>query len=83
MPPSLVNRPVRGLPLLTRWLSRSGRLFLEDQVTRLVEAPHGLFTRRAVLALRSRVNTDPAAGHRLWTLFMLQAWLDTSGIRTT
>ena len=80
LPPPLLNRPKRSLPLLHGWLSGSGRLFMEERLVEVSEASHGLFERRALMTLRRRVSTDAGAAQRLWALFFLQRWIDLYGL---
>lgn len=82
LPASLVNRPKRGLPApLDGWLAGPGRLFMEDRVRRLKDRP-SLFRAESLEALKQQVARTPGAGMQLWSLFMLDAWLDQVGIDT-
>ncbi len=75
LPPALIDRPKRGLPVLPAWLARSGRLFFEARFARLRSDPSGPFNPAALDLLRARLPMDPEAGTRLWSLFILDAWL--------
>lgn len=81
VPPTLLNRPKRSVPLLGEWLAGHGRLFLEQRVASLRDAHHGLFRDEALASLRARVAHEPDVAPRLWALFFLQAWLDANGVR--
>ena len=71
-----VDRPKRGLPTpLDAWLAGPGRLFLEDRFRRLQEDPHELWRPEALAELKRTVGRRQGAGIRLWTLFILDAWL--------
>lgn len=80
LPPPLLNRPKRSMPLLHRWLAGAGRLFLEERLAALIDARHGLFQRRFLAGLRREVAADAGAARRLWTLFLLQGWIDRNGL---
>ena len=76
IPPPLVNRPKRGLPApLDAWLAGPGRLFMEHRIERLVRRS-ALFRPEAIHAIKHRVAKEPGAGLRLWSLFILDAWLE-------
>ena len=76
LPPPLVNRPKRWMPApLDHWLAGPGRLFMEDRVARLKRNRHGLFAPQYIEQLRLQINTRPGTGPRLWSLFILDAWL--------
>ncbi len=76
LPPVLVDRPKRSLPTPPgSWLAGPGRLFMESRVSRLLEDPFGLWRADAIEKLRTDVTRSNAAGFRLWTLFVLDAWL--------
>ncbi|MBX2797196.1 MAG: asparagine synthase (glutamine-hydrolyzing) [Myxococcales bacterium] len=78
LPAVLVDRPKRGLPTpLGTWLAGPGRLFMEERVRRLKEDPNGLWNADAIDGLRRDVRRSNAAGIRLWTLFILDAWCRT------
>lgn len=78
LPPSLVDRPKRGLPVpLGAWLAGPGRLFMEERVRRLRLDPFRLWRSDAIEALRRDATRSNAAGNRLWSLFILDAWLRT------
>lgn len=81
LPPPLLNRPKRSLPMLHGWLAGSGRLFMEERLVELIEAPHELFHRRALMDLRRQVAEDAGASQRLWALFFLQRWIDVHRLR--
>lgn len=75
LPPSLVNRPKRGLPApLDAWLAGPGRLFMVERVRRLKD--RDLFRPDAIADLQHRVARVPGAGLQLWALFLLDGWLD-------
>jgi asparagine synthase (glutamine-hydrolysing) len=74
IPPSLVNRPKRGLPKpLAPWLAGPGRLFLENAVSRLREDPLELWRPEAIDALRAQAGSE-GTGIRLWSLFIFDEW---------
>ena len=76
LPATLLDRPKRSLPVpLGSWLAGPGRLFLENRFRKLKEDPLGLWQPAALDALRADVRRSNAAGNRLWTLFILDAWL--------
>lgn len=76
IPPPLVNRPKRGLPApLDAWLAGPGRLFMEHRIASLIRRSN-LFRPEAIHALKHRVSREPGAGLRLWSLFILDAWLE-------
>jgi asparagine synthase (glutamine-hydrolysing) len=75
LPPPLIDRPKRGLPVLPLWLARAGRLFFEARLSRLRSDPVGPWNPAALDHWRGRLGTDPAAGARLWSLFVLDAWI--------
>lgn len=77
VPAPLVNRPRRGMPSPPDgWLVNAGRLFFEERWTLLVEdEPHGLFSRPGLESLRARLPGDPAVALKVWSLFVLDAWL--------
>ncbi|HHO51054.1 MAG TPA: asparagine synthase (glutamine-hydrolyzing) [Deltaproteobacteria bacterium] len=78
LPPVLVDRPKRSLPVpLGTWLAGPGRLFLEARMRSLRDDPLGLWRPEALDALHQDVTRSNAAGNRLWTLFILDAWLRT------
>lgn len=77
LPPTLLDRPKRGLPTpLGAWLAGPGRLFLEDRLRRLQRDPRGLWRPEALDALRRDATRSNAAGNKLWSLFLLDAWLE-------
>ncbi|MFT5459765.1 MAG: asparagine synthase (glutamine-hydrolyzing) [Myxococcota bacterium] len=77
LPRGLANRPKRGLAApLDRWLSGPGRLFFEERYQRLLRDPHGLWHKEPLADLRRRIGSDRGAGARLWSLFLLDAWLN-------
>ncbi|MFT4627807.1 MAG: hypothetical protein ACI8PZ_006494, partial [Myxococcota bacterium] len=61
---------------LDRWLSGPGRLFFEERYQRLLRDPHGLWHKEPLADLRRRIGSDRGAGARLWSLFLLDAWLN-------
>lgn len=76
LPPVLVDRPKRGMPApLGAWLAGPGRLFMEERLRLLREDPLELWRPEALDALRRDVTRSNAAGIRLWTLFLLDAWV--------
>lgn len=76
IPSALVNRPKRGLPIpLDAWLAGPGRLFLEDRFARLKRDPSRLWQPGALDALRAGVGQPGDAARKLWSLFLLDAWL--------
>ncbi|MEO0602580.1 MAG: asparagine synthase-related protein, partial [Myxococcota bacterium] len=78
LPPVLVDRPKRSLPTPPgTWLAGPGRLFMESRVRQLLDDPLGLWQPDAIEKLRADVTRSNAAGFRLWTLFVLDAWLRT------
>jgi len=78
LPPVLVDRPKRSLPTPPgTWLAGPGRLFMESRVRQLLADPLGLWRSEAIEKLRADVTRSNAAGFRLWTLFVLDAWLRT------
>ena len=77
LPRGLANRPKRGLAApLDRWLAGPGRLFFEDRYARLCRDPLGLWRPEALAGLRHGLGKERGAGARLWSLFLLDAWLD-------
>ncbi len=75
LPPAMVNRPDRALPHpLDDWLTGAGRLFLEERFALLRENHLGLFHTTGLEALRRQLGRQPGASHRLWSLFVLDAW---------
>jgi len=82
LPPPLVNRPKRGMPApLDAWLAGPGRLFLEERFARLRRDPHRLWRADALEALRRSVGRHPGAGMRLWSLIVLDTWLQGVGAK--
>ncbi len=76
LPAALLDRPKRSLPTpLGTWLSGPGRLFMERRFRLLQEDPQGLWNPGALDTLRKDVARSNAAGIRLWTLFILDAWM--------
>ena len=76
LPPALLNRPRRGLPLpLGAWLAGPGRLFMEVRLRLLKENPWGLYRPEGIDALKAEVTHSNPAGLRLWALFLFDAWL--------
>lgn len=78
LPPPLLNRPKRSLPMLHGWLCGAGRLFMEARIRELTDASHGLFQAEALMDLRQRAITEAGATQRLWALFFLQRWIDAN-----
>lgn len=77
LPPPLVNRPKRSMPApLDGWLAGHGRLFMEERFARLKQDRHRLWRAEALDDLRRNVSRREGSGIRLWTLFILDAWLD-------
>ncbi len=75
LPPTLLDRPKRGLPTpLGAWLAGPGRLFLEERFARLREDPLGLWRADALETLRRDATRSNAAGNKLWSLFLFDAW---------
>ncbi|TNE84684.1 MAG: hypothetical protein EP330_28860 [Deltaproteobacteria bacterium] len=81
IPPPLVNRPKRGMPApMDRWLEHQGRVFLEQQVERLLDDPNGLWHPDGVRAVRAQLGQPGTqAGTKLWALFILEEWLSQLG----
>jgi len=76
LPAALLDRPKRGLPKpLDHWLEGPGRLFMEDRFALLRADPHGLWRPDALDQIRRDLARKPGTGIRLWTLFILDAWL--------
>jgi asparagine synthase (glutamine-hydrolysing) len=76
LPAALLNRPKRGLPKpLDNWLEGPGRLFMEERFARLRQDTFGLWRPDALDQLRRDLARRAGAGIRLWTLFVLDAWL--------
>ena len=77
VPRGLAKRPKRGLAApLDHWLAGPGRLFFEDRYARLLRDPLGLWRPEALASLRRKIGHDRGAGARLWSLFLLDAWLE-------
>lgn len=80
LPPTLLDRPKRGLPTpLGSWLAGPGRLFMEDRIRRLKADRFGLWQPSAIEDLRRDATRSNAAGNKLWSLFLLDAWMERSG----
>lgn len=76
LPPALINRPDRPMPRpLDDWLIGSGRLFLEERFSSLREDRLGLWHHTGLESLRRGLGRSPGAAHRLWAMFLLDAWL--------
>ena len=77
LPPPLVNRPKRWMPApLDDWLANPGRIFLEARVARLRENAHDLWDPHYIETMKGQINRQPGTGAKLWSLFMLDGWLD-------
>jgi hypothetical protein len=75
LPPALINRPDRGLPHpLDDWLAGPGRLFTESRFQALREDPLHLWHHTGLEAVKRGVGRRPGASHRMWSLFILDAW---------
>ena len=78
LPPPLVHRPKRGMPVpLDPWLFGPGRLFFAERFERLKADRARLWDAEALDALRRDVNRKPGIGLRLWSLFILDAWMES------
>ncbi len=76
LPTALVNRPDRGLPRpLEDWLSGHGRLFFEDRFAALRDDPLDLWHATELEAFKRRLSRVPGTAHKLWSLFILDAWI--------
>ncbi len=76
LPPALINRPDRPMPRpLDDWLVGSGRLFLEERFSALRADKLGLWHHTGLEAVRRGLGRSPGAAHRLWALFILDAWI--------
>ena len=76
LPDALLDRPKRSWPVpLGTWLAGPGRLLLERRFQQLKADPAQLWNPDALDALRRDVTRSNAAGNRLWTLFVFDAWL--------
>lgn len=77
LPPSLVNRPKRGMPVpLDPWLAGPGRLFLEERYATLRKNRFGWWNVAHLDELHRQVGKVTGVGLRLWSLFILEAWID-------
>lgn len=77
LPRTLVDRPRRGMPTpLEGWLAGPGRLFLESRCARLRTNRLGLWKVASVEELRQSTARHRGTGMKLWTLFILESWLD-------
>lgn len=77
LPAPLLDRPKRGLPKpLDRWLEGPGRLFMEERFARLRRDRHELWRGDGLDALRRDLARREGAGIRLWTMLILDQWLD-------
>ena len=77
LPPPLVNRPKRWMPApLDQWLAGPGRIFLEDRVARLKLNRHDLWEPAYIEGMRTDITRKPGTGAKLWSLFILDGWLD-------
>ncbi|MBN2797624.1 MAG: asparagine synthase (glutamine-hydrolyzing) [Deltaproteobacteria bacterium] len=80
LPAPLVNRPKRGMPTpVDRWLAGPGRLFMEYWCSQVRANRYGLWQPATLMAMRREVLRNSSLGVKLWTLIMLQAWLDEIG----
>ena len=79
LPPVLVNRPKRGMPTpLEHWLAGPGRLFMESRFAKLKKDERRLWNIDYLERLRYGVgHHQRECGLQLWTLFNLDAWLDS------
>jgi asparagine synthase (glutamine-hydrolysing) len=76
LPPALINRPDRGLPRpLDDWLGGPGRLFTEDRFAALRQDPLELWHHTGLEAVKRGVGRHEGASHRMWALFILDAWM--------
>jgi asparagine synthase (glutamine-hydrolysing) len=76
LPAPLLNRPKRSLPVpLDTWLAGPGRLFMDQRIGRIIRRTD-LFRPQTIVALKQQVAKRPGAGLRLWSLFILDAWLE-------
>ncbi|MFT7519774.1 MAG: asparagine synthase (glutamine-hydrolyzing) [Kiritimatiellia bacterium] len=77
LPPPLVNRPKRGMPApMDHWLAGPGRLFLEQRTQKLLQNRRDLFQLDEITRLKQQVSKVPGAAMQLWSLFILDAWLE-------
>jgi asparagine synthase (glutamine-hydrolysing) len=75
LPPPLVDRPKRGAPMpLGTWLAGSGRIFLEERIKRVL-ARDDLFRPESIRTWKADAARNPSAAMKLWSLFILEAWL--------
>jgi asparagine synthase (glutamine-hydrolysing) len=82
LPAPLLRRSRRDMQSpLERWLTTSGRLFLEARVDALLKDDRDLFENNAIQSLRDTAHHDPGAARKLWTLFVLHSWLEQNNIR--
>lgn len=80
LPQALVERPRRDPTApLDRWLAGPGRLFLESRARKLQQRT-ALFNPDGVRKLTHDVGKRPGAGLQVWSLFILDAWLEQSDI---
>ncbi len=78
LPTALLDRPKRGLPKpLDHWLAGPGRLFMEERFAKLREDRLGLWRMDGLDEIRLDLTRRPGAGVRLWTLFWLDAWVES------
>ncbi len=77
LPPALLDRPKRGLPsALGTWLGGEGRVFFEARFARLLKDRFGWYKPGELARLRRLARGRPDIGARLWTLIVLDTWLD-------
>ncbi|HMV66097.1 MAG TPA: asparagine synthase C-terminal domain-containing protein, partial [Myxococcota bacterium] len=81
LPPALINRPDRPMPRpLDDWLGGPGRLFLEERFALLREDPLGLWHHTGLEAIKRGLGRSAGSAHRLWALFILDAWARRVGV---
>ncbi|MEW6112611.1 MAG: asparagine synthase (glutamine-hydrolyzing) [Thermodesulfobacteriota bacterium] len=83
LPPSILNRRKRGFLIPTaHWLKETLRPLMEDVLSEKRLAHYGLFRPQVVRRLMDE-HYSGRADHRkeLWTLLVLQLWLDANSAR--
>lgn len=76
LPAALVDRPDRSIPRpLEGWLCGTGLLFMEERFALLKRDPLDLWHINGLEALKRDLTRNPGAATRLWSLFILDAWL--------